>query len=106
MGRDTEIREKIAVIHAKIDQLNERLKMIPGEIEHLETARTQLRDEIIRITKRMHERGEIKESTEYAARAQNQLRGISRSIDGKLKEQGRILLEIKKLEQERNNLLV
>lgn len=101
MGTDTDRRNKIDAIDAKIDALNHRLKLIPAEIEHMENERRQLRARIMETTKKMQAEGRIQESSAFVGRAQTELRGISRNIDEKLKEQTKILAEIKELENER-----
>lgn len=105
MGKDTEIREQIEVIHAKIDQLKERLKMIPAEINTLELGRRELRAKIIELSKKMQEEGKIQESADFVEKSNLKLRGITRNVEEKLKEQAQIQAEIKNLERKRSELM-
>ena len=105
MSKDTERRDRITVINARIDALNERLKIIPGEIETAENRRREIRAQILETTKHLQEAQDIKGSAEAVKEANIELRGISKNVEDKLREQAKILVEIKELEKERAKLL-
>ena len=105
MGRDTEIQNRITTINRKIDELNARLRVIPGEIVQLEEGKRQLRRRATDTAKKLQEEGKIKESSEHIERSMQELTGIGRNIEEKIKEQGRLSAEIKALAAERAQLL-
>ncbi len=101
MGKDTERKERINEIIKRIDLLNARLSEIPEEIETIEKAKKAVRVKAIDAAKQLQAEKDMKGSSAFVDKANIELRGMSKHLEEKWKEQARLLDEISQLEKEK-----
>ena len=108
-------KRRLDAIHAAIERLQERERIIPFEIEQMENTRRQLRARILDATEKMQDKimeetGKksadlVKESKELIETAQKELSSISRNIKDRINEQLAISSKIEALENEKRRLI-